>query len=155
MSFDLILSVIKKYNEIRCLSPADKDDILKAEKWLGVSFPVDLTKLLKISNGLELLMGHPVSKELMAYDMAYWHVNELMSNSHNMNKLLIDDKLNKKLLCFAGDGSGNVFCYIYDGDTLLPNIWVFYPITGELFFYAENLEEWAKNWFSGSKPTQK
>ena len=153
MISDSILSNIKKYIEIRCLLPANEDDIIKAEKQLDLKFPAELVDLLKTSNGLELLMEHPTSKEPMVYDIAYWPVNEVVSSSNNMNKLFIDDKSNKRLLCFAGNGCGNVFCYIYDGDTLLPSIWIYYPIDGEICFFADNISEWSKEWFSGNKQT--
>ena len=153
MASDSVLLSIKKHHEICCLQPANKEDIEMAEKTLGICFPADLVNLLMICNGAELLLEHPSSKELIVYDTAYWPIEEIVNYSQQMNDNFSNENLDKKLLCFAGNGCGDQFCYVKDGNRLLPSIWVYYPTTGEVFFFAKDLEEWAAEWFSGNKYT--
>ena len=64
------------------------------------------------------------------------------------------EKLGEKLLCFAGNGCGDAFCYTAkDGTIVSSKIWIYYPITNELYLFADNLDMWAKEWFSGNKAT--
>jgi|GEM_PF-2047528 len=143
-------------NQVKFFPPASKEQIKKIEYLLNVSVPEELVNILSISNGATQLMENPKTKEMMEIEAIYWSADEIIVNTLNQYQYLktIDSKHKDKYLFFSDNGCGEHFGYkLTNGICIDSRIYVYYPIDDEYVVVAENLKEWAINWYPGKLST--
>lgn len=142
--------------DIKLSSPANKEEITKAEQLLNTKIPQELFSLLLISNGANQVMKHPRTNEIIEIGSIYWTINDIIDKSLEQYEYLqtISSGDRTKYLFFSDNGCGEYFGYrIQDGECNDRTIYIYYPIDNEYVKVAENLEDWMTKWLSGDLST--